>query len=281
MQKVKIVSFFSLIPTTRKKKKLSLLFASCCVSWVHIVTRSRYDINALTEWIHSTPWGKNEITVTYPRKQVKIIWKIITLSWIVNNSITENPGRRTTYNTGQNTKTTQNFTLNDKRILNTFKFWKTLKLEKISQLRVGCMYYTLVTSSTNMNPYKDSSITRDVFDETAWIWSQMWTESCKNQCEQFDWFIFTVVLTTTKQWLWFNSGHFRPITVPVAEGAGPRTNVSGLYSRDARLQSREEHRLSRLRFLTAVLSSSRHMSGLYLRFGHCRFHLLPFQFIIY
>jgi hypothetical protein len=35
--------------------------------------------------------------------------------------------------------------------------WKFLKVEKFLQLRAGCMYYTSVMSSTNM----------DIFNETA------------------------------------------------------------------------------------------------------------------
>jgi hypothetical protein len=41
----------------------------------------------------------------------------------------------------------------------------------------GCM---IVKSSTNVDPYKHSSIIRDVFDETAFRWSQTWTEICSN-----------------------------------------------------------------------------------------------------
>jgi hypothetical protein len=59
----------------------------------------------------------------------------------------------------------------------------------------------------------------------------MWVETSKNQCEQFDWFSFAAVLTTNKEYLWFNSGHFQQITVSLAEGAG-------IYSRDARPQFR-------------------------------------------
>jgi hypothetical protein len=41
------------------------------------------------------------------------------------------------------------------------------KLEKFLRLRDGCIYRMIVMSSTNVDPYKDSSITGDVFDETA------------------------------------------------------------------------------------------------------------------
>jgi hypothetical protein len=34
-----------------------------------------------------------------------------------------------------------------------FKFWKIIKLEKFLQLRDGCIYYMIVTNSTNMDPY--------------------------------------------------------------------------------------------------------------------------------
>jgi hypothetical protein len=67
----------------------------------------------------------------------------------------------------KNTKTTWSPTFNDKRILNNFKFRKIFKLEKFLQLCGSCMYCMIVTSSTDMDPYQDSSITRDVFDETA------------------------------------------------------------------------------------------------------------------
>jgi hypothetical protein len=42
------------------------------------------------------------------------------------------------------------------------------------------MYYMTVLSSANMDPYQDSSITRNVFDVTAWRRSQTWTETCSN-----------------------------------------------------------------------------------------------------
>jgi hypothetical protein len=43
---------------------------------------------------------------------------------------------------------------------------------------VTCAIWLL--SSANMDPYQDSSIRRDVFDETAWRWSHMRTETCSN-----------------------------------------------------------------------------------------------------
>jgi hypothetical protein len=49
-------------------------------------------------------------------------------------------------------------------------FEKILKLEKLLEIRDGCM----------LDSYQDSSITRHVFDETAWWWSQMRTETCSN-----------------------------------------------------------------------------------------------------
>jgi hypothetical protein len=45
-------------------------------------------------------------------------------------------------------------------------------------------------STTNMGSYLNSSVTRDVSDETAWRWPQMWTETCSNYQMKRMWAVF-------------------------------------------------------------------------------------------
>jgi hypothetical protein len=76
---------------------------------VHIVTRNRYDISAHTEGIHSTPYGGkilNHGVIPKKTRENKLKTNSIIANSFCNYSITANPGRWTTYNAGQNTKTT-------------------------------------------------------------------------------------------------------------------------------------------------------------------------------
>jgi hypothetical protein len=45
-------------------------------------------------------------------------------------------------------------------------------------------------SSTNTDPYYDRSITWNVFNETEWRWSHMWTETCSTDVSASNCFIF-------------------------------------------------------------------------------------------
>jgi hypothetical protein len=84
----------------------------------------------------------------------------------------------------QEDKNNTEFYIQSKKNLNKFKFkiWimKNLKIRKI--LATSWRSHVNVMSSTNMHPYYQSLITRDVlvFNETAWRWSRMWTETRNN-----------------------------------------------------------------------------------------------------
>jgi hypothetical protein len=95
---------------------------------------------------------------------------------------------------------------------------------------IHILYCMIVMSSTDMNPYYVSSVTRDVFNETAWRWSQMWTETCSNfQIKPK--FIFIFMLTAKYHETWYTTWCkqwrktiFSSVSIPTAVDYGFHSN---------------------------------------------------------